>query len=213
MLDARPILKRGPVIPVVTVPDAADAPAIGQALLDGGIDIIEVTLRSAAGVSAIGEMRSSCPRLCVGAGTVWTQSQAADAIAAGAEFVVSPGFADAVLGECLDKAVPYLPGVQTVTEAARLVQRGARALKFFPASVAGGPAALKAFAAVFPGLEFCPTGGISPESAADYLALDCVPCVGGGWLTPENVLAARDWATIRSAAAVASALGSAISTA
>ncbi|HSG66323.1 MAG TPA: bifunctional 4-hydroxy-2-oxoglutarate aldolase/2-dehydro-3-deoxy-phosphogluconate aldolase [Gammaproteobacteria bacterium] len=206
MIDARPILGRSPVIPVVTLPDVRDAAALGYALADGGIDVVEVTLRSAAGIAAIAELRSSCPGLYIGAGTVWTQAQAVEAIAAGAQFIVSPGFADPVLAECSDKGVPYLPGIQTVTETARLVQRGARAVKFFPAAVAGGPAALRAFAAVFPGLAFCPTGGITLETAADYLALDCVPCVGGGWLTPDAALAARDWDAIRTAAVAASKL-------
>jgi 2-dehydro-3-deoxyphosphogluconate aldolase/(4S)-4-hydroxy-2-oxoglutarate aldolase len=208
VIDARPILELSPVIPVVTIPDASDAAALGRALLDGGIDIVEVTLRSAAGIAAIEALRADCRELCVGAGTVWTQAQTSDAIAAGAQFIVSPGFADAVLSECTDQNVPYLPGVQTVTETARLVQRGARAVKFFPASVAGGPAALKAFATVFPGLMFCPTGGITLETAPDYLALECVPCVGGGWLVPEAALASRDWDAIHTGAAAASRLES-----
>ena len=206
MIDARPILERCRVIPVVTVLSADDAPAIGQALLDGGIDIIEVTLRSSAGLAAIEQLCYACPDLCVGAGTVWTQTQASAAIDAGAQFVVSPGFVDAVLDECLDDSIPYLPGVQTVTETAQLVARGAQAVKFFPASIAGGPAALRAFAAVFPEIVFCPTGGISRETARSYLEIDSVPCVGGGWLTPEATLAARDWGAVRSAAAAAVAL-------
>jgi 2-dehydro-3-deoxyphosphogluconate aldolase/(4S)-4-hydroxy-2-oxoglutarate aldolase len=178
--------------------------ATRRALLGGGIGIVDVTLRSAAGIAAIEALRADCPDLCVGG----TQAQAADVIAAGAQFIVSPGLADAELGECIEKNVAYLPGVQSVTETARLVQRGARAVKFFPASVAGGPGALKAFAAVFPVLAFCPTGGITLETAPDYLALECVPCVGGGWLTPEAALVSRDWDTIRAEAAAASCLES-----
>jgi 2-dehydro-3-deoxyphosphogluconate aldolase / (4S)-4-hydroxy-2-oxoglutarate aldolase len=209
MTDATTILERGPVIPVTTVPRAQDAVAIGEALLEGGITVIEVTLRSAAGLPAIEQLRKHCPDLCVGAGTVWTGAQAADAARAGAQFIVSPGAAAGVLAMCAHLALPYLPGGQTVSEMAELTRGTRRAVKFFPAASSGGVETLKAFAAVLPGVLFCPTGGIDAATAPRYLALDCVPCVGGGWITPPGALAARNWRTIRSAAALAGALGAA----
>jgi 2-dehydro-3-deoxyphosphogluconate aldolase/(4S)-4-hydroxy-2-oxoglutarate aldolase len=206
-IDATPILRRSPVIPVVTLPRAEDAAAIGEALLAGGLGVIEVTLRSAAGLASIEALRKRCDDLCVGAGTVWTAPQAKQAAEAGAEFIVSPGIADPVFDVCDEQGIAYLPGAQTVSEMAHHVSRGIQAIKFFPASTSGGPAALKACSAVFPDTLFCPTGGISLESAPDYLALACVPCIGGGWLTPPAVLERGDWAAVRDAAAEAAKLG------
>jgi 2-dehydro-3-deoxyphosphogluconate aldolase / (4S)-4-hydroxy-2-oxoglutarate aldolase len=204
--DSVAILTRGPVIPVTTMLKEADAVAIGEALLAGGLSTIEITLRSAAGLPAIESLRLGCPDLCVGAGTVWTRDQAAAAANAGAQFIVSPGAADGVFDVCAEIAMPYLPGAQTVSEMVAYASRGARAVKFFPASTSGGAEALKAFASVLPDLLFCPTGGITLATARDYLALDCVPCVGGGWVTPASVLSARDWRALESAARQAAAL-------
>jgi 2-dehydro-3-deoxyphosphogluconate aldolase / (4S)-4-hydroxy-2-oxoglutarate aldolase len=205
-IDATPILRLSPVIPVVTLTNAEDAPAVGKALLAGGLTVIEVTLRSAAGLAAIEALRTHCTGLCVGAGTVWTEAQAYAAAAAGAEFMVSPGIADPVFDVCDAERIAYLPGAQTVSEVAHHVSRGTKVVKFFPASTSGGPAALRAFSAVFPETLFCPTGGITLESARSYLALGCVPCIGGGWLTPKAVIESRDWAAIETAAAEAAAL-------
>jgi 2-dehydro-3-deoxyphosphogluconate aldolase / (4S)-4-hydroxy-2-oxoglutarate aldolase len=206
MLDTRKILERAPVIPVVTIGDAAHAVPIGEALLGGGIGIIEVTLRSEAAFAAIERLRERVPELWVGAGTVWTSAQAAQAAGAGAQFLVSPGIAEDALASGVQLGLPFLPGAQTVSEIASLRRRGFRAVKFFPAGPAGGVAALASFAAVFPGISFCPTGGISAATAPDYLALDCVPCVGGSWLTSSARLAAQDWRAVATAAAEASAL-------
>lgn len=211
--DIVPVLRRSPVIPVVTLARVADAVPIAQALLAGGIGIIEVTLRSAAAVAGIEAIRRDCPEIVVSAGTVWTAQQAAQAASAGAQFLVSPGIADDVQDVAASKRLPYLPGAQTASEVAHLVRRGGRAVKFFPAAPAGGPAAVSALAAVFPDMLFCPTGGVNEANAQDYLQLACVPCVGGTWLTPGKLVAGEDWAAIEAIAARAAALGAERSTA
>ena len=196
MSDIRSILRLSPVIPVVTIQDGCDAIALAQALAKGGIGIIEVTLRTKAGLVGMEQIRRAVPEICVGAGTVWTRKQAQDATAAGAQFMVSPGIADEVYECCLENSIPLLPGAQTVSEVAHWARRELTAVKFFPAQAAGGIQALKAFSAVFPGLEFCPTGGINEASAPDYLKLSCVPCIGGSWLTPAQLVAAEQWSSI-----------------
>lgn len=206
MSDIEPFLRLSPVIPVVTVTRAADAVPLANALLAGGIGIVEVTFRSDAAVAAIEAIRRECPSMTVGAGTLWTSQQALQASSAGAEFLVSPGFAEAVDDIAVSKRLSYLPGAQTATEIALLVRRGLRAVKFFPAHPAGGPAALSALAAVFPDLLFCPTGGVNERNAADYLSLPCVPCVGGSWLTTAALVANHDWPAITALAERAVAL-------
>lgn len=203
----REVMAIAPVIPVVVVPDAASGVAIARALVTGGIRVIEVTLRTAAGLAAIEAIAARVDGICVGAGTVWTPAQAQQAIDAGAEFMVSPGIADAVNAVAQSRDIAYLPGAQTVSEIAHLARQGATATKLFPASVVGGPAAIKAFASVLPDVVFCPTGGITEETAADYLALDCVPCVGGSWLVSADAVEAADWGAIRAAAERACLLG------
>lgn len=201
------IMKLSPVVPVATIVREQDAVALAEALVAGGITIIEVTLRSQAALGAIAAIRSAVPQMCVGAGTLWTADHARAAAAAGAQFFVSPGIADAVYDEAVRLDVPYLPGAQTVSEVAHLVRRGASAVKFFPASAAGGTAALASFAAVFGDVTFCPTGGISEATAPDYLRLPSVACVGGSWLVSAPLLAARDWQTVAAMAARAMTLG------
>jgi 2-dehydro-3-deoxyphosphogluconate aldolase/(4S)-4-hydroxy-2-oxoglutarate aldolase len=143
----------------------------------------------------------------VGAGTLWTAQQTMQAASAGAEFIVSPGIADAVQEVAATLRLPYLPGAQTASEIAHLVRRGVQAVKFFPAAPAGGAAALAALAAVFPGIEFCPTGGISEVNAPEYLNLPYVPCVGGSWLATSALLGQQDWTAITALARRAAALG------
>ena len=202
-----PILQRVPVIPVAVIPRDLDPVNMASALLAGGIPVMEVTLRTPEGLPAIRRIHKEMEQMCVGAGTAWTAREAEEAIAAGAEFVVSPGRSDAVHAACLAHGVPYLPGVQTVSEAAYWMGQGLEAVKFFPASVAGGPAALKAFSSVLPGLSFCPTGGVSAANAPEYLALPSVPCVGGGWLFEKDAMAEGHWGRIQTLAATASRLG------
>jgi len=202
----REVLGLSRVIPVAVLPDDADAAAVAQALLRGGVPVIEVTLRTAGALDAIGRIAREVPGVCAGAGTVWNARDAERAIEQGARFIVSPGRTDDVLEVCQSWGVPYLPGVQTVSEAAHWVRQGLRAVKFFPAGVAGGVAALKALGSVLPELLFCPTGGITAASAPDYLALPQVPCIGGSWLVEQEAVARGDWARIEALAAEAAKL-------
>ncbi|WAL69633.1 bifunctional 4-hydroxy-2-oxoglutarate aldolase/2-dehydro-3-deoxy-phosphogluconate aldolase [Amycolatopsis cynarae] len=193
-------------MPVVVVDDAADAVPVARALLDGGIGVIELTLRTPAALGAIERVAAEVPEIVIGAGTVTTAEQAKQAAAAGARFLVTPGCTDRLLDAAFDTGLPFLPGAGTVSEAMRLAERGLTALKFFPAEPSGGVAFLKAIAGPLPGLRFCPTGGITPESAPRYLALSTVGCVGGSWLTPGDALAAKDFSRITALARQASAL-------
>jgi len=181
------------VIPVVTIQRETDAVPLAEALLRGGIPIIEIALRSSAALGAIEAIRKDCPSMCVGAGTLWTPEQTLQAASAGAEFISSLGVADAVQDVTRSLKLPYLPGAQTASEVAHLVRRGFKAAKFFPAGAAGGAAAVAALAAVFPDVAFCPTGGVSATTAPSYLKLQCVPCVGGSWIAPPTLLADRNW--------------------
>jgi 2-dehydro-3-deoxyphosphogluconate aldolase/(4S)-4-hydroxy-2-oxoglutarate aldolase len=204
--DVRAVLSLAPVIPVATINRLADAVPLAEALVAGGILVIEVTLRSDAALAAIEAIRRGVPDMNVGAGTLWTAQQTMQAASAGAEFIVSPGIADAVQEVAATLRIPYLSGAQTASEIAHLVRRGAKAVKFFPAGPAGGPAALAALGAVFPGLQFCPTGGISEASAPEYLKLQSVPCVGGSWLATSSLLATQNWSAIAELARRAAAL-------
>jgi 2-dehydro-3-deoxyphosphogluconate aldolase/(4S)-4-hydroxy-2-oxoglutarate aldolase len=200
LTDIASTLDLSPVIPVVTIARESDAVPLAEALLAGGIPVIEVTLRSPAALGAIELIRKDCPSMCVGAGTLLTPEQTLQAASAGAEFIVSPGIADAVQDVTRSLRLPYLPGAQTASEMAHLVRRGVKAAKFFPAAPAGGPAAVAALAAVFQDLKFCPTGGINETTAPNYLKLDCVPCVGGSWLVTSALIAERNWSAVRNLA-------------
>lgn len=183
MADTLAIMKISPVIPVVTVDSVEQALSMAADFHAAGLNIIEVTRRTPAGLDGVRAIASQFPDICLGVGTVWTQAQAAEAIDAGAQFMVSPGITDEVGAVCREADLAYLPGAQTTSEIAHLVRQGWTGIKLFPASVAGGPAAIKAFSAVFPEVSFCPTGGVSEANASDYLALPSVACVGGSWLT------------------------------
>ncbi|MEM9386864.1 MAG: bifunctional 4-hydroxy-2-oxoglutarate aldolase/2-dehydro-3-deoxy-phosphogluconate aldolase [Pseudomonadota bacterium] len=190
------VLERSRVVPVASIPDATYAVAIGEALMQGGVQIIEVTLRTRDALAAIEALRRELPDLLVGAGTVWTAHDWVLAEEAGAQFIVSPGSPPELVASARRRRLPYLPGAQTPTEVASLVASGYTAAKFFPAGPAGGVSALKAMSAVFPGIRFCPTGGISLDTAPQYLALGAVPCVGGSWLLPREAVDGRDWSGI-----------------
>jgi 2-dehydro-3-deoxyphosphogluconate aldolase/(4S)-4-hydroxy-2-oxoglutarate aldolase len=184
----------------------ADAAPLAEALLSGGIRVIELTLRTPVAVEAIASVRRAVPGIVLGAGTVTSPEQAAQAAEAGASFLVTPGTTDAVLDACTATGLPFLPGASTVSEAMRLAERGLTALKFFPAEAAGGVDYLKSIDGPLPGLRFCPTGGITPANAPSYLALPNVGCVGGSWLTPKDALVAKDFARIEALAKDASTL-------
>lgn len=181
------LLTISPVVPVVVIGDAADAVPTAEALLRGGVGIIEVTLRTPAALAAIERIAAEAPGIVVGAGTVTTPESADAAARAGAKFLVTPGSTDRVLDAAAATGLPVLPGAATVSEAMRLAERGHTELKFFPAEAAGGVPYLKSIAGPLPDLRFCPTGGITAATAPSYLALPNVGCVGGSWLTAGDL--------------------------
>lgn len=195
----RELAALAPVIPVLVIEEAARAIALGQALVAGGLPVLEVTLRTPAAAAAIRAM-ADLPGAVVGAGTVITPADVDLAVASGARFAVSPGATDELLAACEAAGLPLLPGAATASEAMRLAARGYDMLKFFPAGPAGGAKALAALAGPLPGISFCPTGGVSAENAPDYLRLATVPCVGGSWVAPKALIAAGDWAAIEALA-------------
>jgi 2-dehydro-3-deoxyphosphogluconate aldolase / (4S)-4-hydroxy-2-oxoglutarate aldolase len=200
MTSPASLLEVSPVIPVVTIDDPDHAVPVARALVAGGILIIEVTLRTGRALEALAAIAAEVPEILAGAGTVRTPQQADDAVQHGARFVVSPGASLPLLRHLISLPVPVLPGVATVSETLTALDHGLTELKFFPAGPAGGPSYLSALAAPVPEARFCPTGGVTPDNMADYLALRNVPAVGGSWLTPANVLASQDWAEVRSLA-------------
>ncbi|MFE3946414.1 bifunctional 4-hydroxy-2-oxoglutarate aldolase/2-dehydro-3-deoxy-phosphogluconate aldolase [Streptomyces sp. NPDC059118] len=200
------VLDLAPVVPVVVLEDVADAVPLARALVAGGLPAIEVTLRTAAALDAIAAIAAEVPDAVVGAGTVISVRNVADTVAAGARFLVSPGWTDSLLEAMKASGVPFLPGVSTTSEVVALLERGVTEMKFFPAEAAGGTAYLKALSAPLPQARFCPTGGISPGSAPSYLALPNVGCVGGSWMIPADAVAAKDWARVERLAGEAAAL-------
>lgn len=200
------VLDLAPVVPVVVLEDAGDAVPLARALVAGGLPAIEVTLRTAAALDAIKAIAAEVPDAVVGAGTVISARNVSETVAAGARFLVSPGWTDALLDAMKESGVPFLPGVSTTSEVVALLERGVTEMKFFPAEAAGGTAYLKALSAPLPQARFCPTGGISLASAPSYLALANVGCVGGSWMVPGDAVAARDWSRVERLAAEAAAL-------
>ena len=182
MTDIATIMRTAPVIPVLVIHDAAQARPLAEALVAGGLRVLEVTLRTPAAMEAIAEMKQ-VPGAIVGAGTIVSPAQAEDVAKAGVEFVVSPGLSDGVSRAVIGAGIPYLPGVATAGDIMRGLDLGLDHFKFFPAETSGGIKALKALAAPFYQCRFCPTGGITEASAPDWLALDPVLCVGGSWVT------------------------------
>ncbi|MGW7523977.1 bifunctional 4-hydroxy-2-oxoglutarate aldolase/2-dehydro-3-deoxy-phosphogluconate aldolase [Streptomyces sp. NPDC054783] len=204
--SAASVLDLAPVVPVVVVSDAADAVPLARALVAGGLPAIEVTLRTPGALDAIRAIAAEVPEAVVGAGTVITPEQVGACVAAGARFLVSPGWTDALLAAMRGSGVPFLPGVSTASEVVALLERGVREMKFFPAQAAGGTAYLKSLAGPLPQARFCPTGGIGPVTAPEYLALPNVGCVGGSWMIPAEAVAAGDWARIEELARGAAGL-------
>ncbi|MDT0317781.1 bifunctional 4-hydroxy-2-oxoglutarate aldolase/2-dehydro-3-deoxy-phosphogluconate aldolase [Streptomyces millisiae] len=196
-------LTRCPVVPVVVIDDAAQALPLGRALLAGGIDVVEITLRTSAGLDAIRALRA-LPDLQVCAGSVLVPDQVDQVVDAGAEFVVSPGLSRGVLERSRALGVPALPGVATASDLMVAVELGLTEVKFFPAGLLGGPAAIRALAAPFTGVSFMPSGGVNQDNMAEYLALPAVPAVSGSWMVEPALLAAGRWddVTERSAAAI-----------
>ncbi|MCT9079284.1 bifunctional 4-hydroxy-2-oxoglutarate aldolase/2-dehydro-3-deoxy-phosphogluconate aldolase [Streptomyces fulvoviolaceus] len=203
---ASSLLDLAPVVPVVVLDDAADAVPLARALVAGGLPAIEVTLRTPVALDAIRAIADGVPGAVVGAGTVITPEQVAECVVAGARFLVSPGWTDVLLEAMRASGVPFLPGVSTTSEVVALLERGVREMKFFPAQAAGGTAYLKSLAGPLPQARFCPTGGIGPGNAPEYLALPNVGCVGGTWMLPADAIAARDWGRIEALARAAAGL-------
>lgn len=191
------------LVPVVEIVDADLAVPLGRALLAAGLPCAEITFRTSAAADSIRALRESCPELLVGAGTILTIEQADAAIAAGAQFLVAPGFNPAVVDHARAQGATFVPGVCTPTEIEMALGRGIDVLKVFPAEVAGGVAFLKAVAPVYPGVRYVPTGGIGPANLADYLALPQVLACGGSWMVKKDLIAAGDFGSIERLAAEA----------
>ncbi len=196
------IMRTAPVIPVLVIDDAHHARELAQALVAGGLRVLEVTLRTPAALDAIRRM-NLVPGAIVGAGTVINEGQLDEARAAGAEFIVSPGLTEPLARAAIAAGIPYLPGVATASDVMRGLDLGLTHFKFFPAEAAGGIKALKALAAPFAQCRFCPTGGITAETAPDWLAVEPVLCVGGSWIAPRGADLAQVEALARKAAALA----------
>lgn len=193
-----------PVVPVVVLHDPADAVPVARALVAGGLPAIEVTLRTPVALESIRRIAAEVPAAVIGAGTIVTPEQAARAAGAGARFLVSPGCTDRLREAMTGTGLPFLAGVSSASETMALLEHGITAMKFFPAKAAGGPAYLKALGGPLPQVRFCPTGGITPETAGDYLALPNVGCVGGTWLTPDEAVRTGEWTRIEQLARDAS---------
>lgn len=188
----------------MVIPDAAKAAAVGAAIAEGGLTTVEITLRTAAGLEAIATVRNETD-LKVGAGTVLTSQQVDLAVAAGADYILSPGLSGDVVRRCRALGVPVLPGISTATELMRALELGVDTVKFFPAQHLGGPSGITALAGPFPGVRFLPTGGVTVDTLAAYLELECVVGAGMSWVAPADLIGKGDWAEIsRRAAAVSS---------
>lgn len=204
--DATTVLTLAPVIPVVTIDDAAQSVPLARVLLANGIGTIEITLRTPAALDAIRALVSEAPEMLVGAGTVLSEADLDAAIAAGARYALSPGNTPKLMKAARKAPIPFVPGVATASEVMRGLDLGFTCFKFFPAEQLGGPAALKSIGAPLAAARFCPTGSITPEKAPDYLALRNVLCVGCSWIAPAEKIKAGDWTSIEAAAKRAAAL-------
>ena len=200
------LCRSAPVIPVLVVHDADIAQPLAEALIKGGLTVLEVTLRTPSALQVISEMAKVQDGI-VGAGTITKSSDVTDAINAGAQFGVSPGSTEDILETCEQKKLPILPGAATSSEIMKLFDLGFYVQKFFPAEAIGGRSALKAIGGPLPHVKFCPTGGITYENAKSYLQLKNTLCVGGSWVTPQNLIENRDWHRITSLAKAASEIG------
>ncbi len=187
------VLQISPIVPVVVIENIKDAVPLAQSLIEGGIQIIEVTLRSSCALEAIELIAKNVPKMCVGAGTILNPTQLEQAQNRGAEFLISPGLTIKLLEHAKKKDMPLIPGVSSSSEVMQALELGYSALKFFPAEYCGGVKLLNAFNGPFKGVKFCPTGGISADNMHSYLNLENVLCVGGSWLTPKNLIQNKEW--------------------
>lgn len=203
--DALAQILRIRVVPVVILHDAKDAAPLGTALQAGGLPLAEITLRTAAALESL-RIMSSNPEIVAGAGTVITAHQVDSAVTAGARFIVSPGFSEAVVERAREHGVPVIPGIATATELIRAVALGIDLVKFFPAMPLGGIPAIQALSSAFPGVRFIPTGGVSGQNASQFLAVDSVVAVGGSWMVPSRLISVGDFAGIQELAREATKL-------
>lgn len=194
------------VVPVVVINDAKDAVPLAKALIEGGLPCAEITFRTAAAADAIRKISETYPEMTVAAGTVLTPEQADAAVAAGAKFIVSPGFNPKVVAHCIEKGYPIIPGVCTPTELEAAMSYGLTELKFFPAEAAGGVKMIKAMSAPYGAVRFMPTGGIGTANLADYLGCRAVFACGGSWMVPSDKIASGDFEAIKTLTAEAVAL-------
>lgn len=191
-------LDQFPVIPVIVIDDANDAEPLAEALIKGGLNIIEVTFRTAAAAEAIARITKAFPEMLVGAGTVVTPDQAKEAVDAGSKFGLAPGTDPETIAYFKEQGIPFIPGIMTPSDIQAAIKAGCHHLKFFPAGAAGGPKLLKAMAAPYAnlGIKFCPTGGVSLDNMLDYLSMPEVFAIGGSWLATKAQIAAKDWGAI-----------------
>lgn len=201
------IMETSPVVPVMVIENLDDAVPLARALVDGGLKVLEITLRTPAALQAIKVIKAAVPDAIVGAGTIINVETLRASMDAGAEFIVTPGSTPAIIDAALAAGIPILPGVNSPSEAMVLLEKGITAMKFFPAEAAGGTAMLKSIGGPLPQITFCPTGGINLANANQYLALSNVACVGGSWMVPADLVSAGNWGEITSRAREASQLG------
>jgi 2-dehydro-3-deoxyphosphogluconate aldolase/(4S)-4-hydroxy-2-oxoglutarate aldolase len=202
-MTIRTIFQQARVIPVLTIDDAESGIGLARALVAGGMPVLEVTLRTRAALEAVKAIKASVPNAIVGVGTVVRLQDVRSAVDAGVRFAVSPGLSEELAKAAADAKLPYMPAVQTGSEIMTARRLGFTTLKFFPARPAGGVAALKSFAPVFPDVAFCPTGGVGPDDFRDYLKLENVVAVGGTWMVPADLVKRRDWRGIEASASKA----------
>jgi len=195
-LHSESVLNASPVMPVIVIKDLEHAIPIATALFAGGIQVLEVTLRTPVALRAVTLLTQTFPQALIGVGTVTTPTQLAAAISAGAKFAISPGQTQALLNAGLNVPIPFIPGVSSVSELMEGLALGYTHFKFFPAEAVGGIAMLRSIYGPFPQARFCPTGGINEENYADYLALPNVSCVGGSWLVPDKIVSQKNWSLI-----------------
>lgn len=206
MTNIKDIMNTSPVIPVMVINQLKHAIPLAHALVEGGLKVLEITLRTPVALDAIKAIKQEVPDAIVGAGTVINGETLQQALDAGSEFLVSPGVTESLIDAALESGIPILPGVISPSEVMGLLEKGIYEMKFFPAAAAGGVAMLKSIGGPLPQAVFCPTGGVSPKNAMDYLALKNVACVGGSWMAPADLVDQEDWAEITRRAKDASLL-------
>jgi len=197
MTSIKDIMNTSPVIPVMVINKLEHAVPLATALVEGGLKVLEITLRTPVALDAIKKIKAEVPGAIVGAGTVINIETLEKTIEAGSEFIVSPGVTDSLIDAALKSGIPILPGIVTPSEVMNLLEKGITEMKFFPAAAAGGIPMVKSIGGPLPQVTFCPTGGVNPKNAGDYLALKNVACVGGSWMAPADLVDAEDWDEIK----------------